>query len=575
MLPLSALLLAFPAVSPQESVLSDSVAATRTPLRGLLRRLIAVFLGVILLLTLLATSVELVTQLNLPEKGMFGPMARFFLDLFPVPLKGLSADQRAAFSAGGLVPKLFVDSLSLPLSKQLPPTLVQHWPIVILFIYLLDIAILVFVGKVPLRYNIRNVQVRWLVNVMTAGAFTAVIGLLVFMLAFVNGMNNLTEHTGVPGNVFILSEGSTDELFSNLGYGDLDNVERVETTLNVTDQSIAPVRVKRVELERRGKKEKVALASRETYYCINQEIINSNPPRRRFVQLRTLDDSRIAQAVHNIELMPGGKWFSPIGVNNESQIECVLGEGVAATLGPDNGKKQLGPGDTFKLGGMTWAVTGVMKSEGTTFGSEIWAQRFDRIFKAFGKDKYTTLVMRVEDDKAASARNLANHLQKRYTQQKLKALSEPDYYAELTKTNNQFLTLIVIVAGVMAIGGIFGMMTTMFASIAQRIRDIGVLRLLGFKRWQVMVSFMLESLAVGLLGGAVGCVLIYLLVDGRGATSSLSGGGGGGGKNFAVTINVDTQIVCVGMLFTLVMGRLGGLVPALSAMRMKILDSLR
>src|SRR5947208_13705589 len=119
--------------------------------------------------------------------------------------------------------------------------------------------------------------------------------------------------------------------------------------------------------------------------------------------------------------------------------------------------------------------------------------------------------MRTEQDTRAASRAMAWHLTKRYTQQKLKAYAEPDYYAELTKTNNFFLTAVVIVAVVMAIGGVFGMMTTMFASIAQRIRDIGVLRLLGFKRWQVMVSFLLESLTIAAIGGALGLLLAYLL----------------------------------------------------------------
>jgi ABC-type antimicrobial peptide transport system permease subunit len=217
-----------------------------------------------------------------------------------------------------------------------------------------------------------------------------------------------------------------------------------------------------------------------------------------------------------------------------------------------------------------------MKSEGTTFGSEVWVKRFNRITKPFGKENYTTLVLRTEQDTIDASRAMAHHLSTRYTQQKLKAFAEPEYYAELTKTNNFFLTAVVIVAVVMAIGGVFGMMTTMFASIAQRIRDIGVLRLLGFKRWQVTVSFLLESLTIATLGGAVGCFLAWFFADGKSSVSTLSGGGGGpGGKSFALTIDVDAQVMALGMTFTLVMGRLGGLVPALSAMRMKILDSLR
>ena len=77
---------------------------------------------------------------------------------------------------------------------------------------------------------------------------------------------------------------------------------------------------------------------------------------------------------------PGGRWFGATpGWTSSSRIQCVLGEGVAGTLGEDAGKPRLEVGDTFQLGDLDWIVIGVMKTEGTTFGSEIWVQRFDRI----------------------------------------------------------------------------------------------------------------------------------------------------------------------------------------------------
>ena len=580
LLPLSALLLAFPALVPQESVLADSVSSRQSWLMRTFRRFTAAFSGFVVLLVLLACSVELVSRMPLGERGSFAVVARFFL---PAPGGFLGATEREQKEAISKFPTDIQPFFTTPLHEKLPPAMVQHWPFVILTIYCLDVLLLLFIGKVPLNYNLRNVRVRWKTNAMTAVAFAAVIALLAFLLAFVNGMNNLTENTGVPGNVFILSDGSTDEVFSNLGYGDLDNVERevADQDQGETGRKLkTPVAIKQIEIN--GKSQK--LASRETYYSINQLIPGTDPPRRRFVQLRTFEDAQISAAVHNVELYPGGRWFGVNGVEADPRdperkrnvIQCVLGDGIAETLGPDYGKKKLVVGDVFELGEMDWLVTGVMKSEGKTFGSEIWAKRFSLIYKPFGKDKYTTLVMRTDADTLRGARQFAYHLNNRYTQQKLRAFAEPDYYAELTKTNNTFLAAIVIVCIVMAIGGVFGMMTTMFATIAQRIRDIGVLRLLGFKRWQVTVSFLLESLAVAVVGGAFGCLLAWLFADGRASVSTLSGGGGGpGGKSVALTINVDHQVVAMGMLFTLVMGRLGGLVPALSAMRIKILDSLR
>ena len=78
-----------------------------------------------------------------------------------------------------------------------------------------------------------------------------------------------------------------------------------------------------------------------------------------------------------------------------------------------------------------------------------------------------------------------------------------------------------------SVGGVFGVMNTMFAAISQRINDIGVLRLLGYARWQILFSFLLESLLLALVGGAAGC-LLGMAADGWTATSMLTGQNGGG-----------------------------------------------
>src|SRR5205814_11673 len=146
-----------------------------------------------------------------------------------------------------------------------------------------------------------------------------------------------------------------------------------------------------------------------------------------------------------MELFPGGHWFSENGVEQgpggKTYLQAVLGEGAAGTLGADAGKPRLEPGDTFSLGDMDWIVTGVMKSQGTTFGSEIWVSVNNAVVQSSGKgNKFTTLVMRMAENTDAAARATADHLNKEYTQAKLKAFPEPEYYKELTKTNEQFLT---------------------------------------------------------------------------------------------------------------------------------------
>jgi ABC-type antimicrobial peptide transport system permease subunit len=100
-----------------------------------------------------------------------------------------------------------------------------------------------------------------------------------------------------------------------------------------------------------------------------------------------------------------------------------------------------------------------------------------------------------------------------------------------------------------------------------------VLRLLGFKRWQILVSFLLESLVLAVLGGLAGCAL-GSLADGMTANSVVSGGQGGG-KLVVLRISVDLAVLSSGMLLSLAMGFVGGLVPSLSAMRLTALDALR
>jgi ABC-type lipoprotein release transport system permease subunit len=643
LLPLTALLAALPVVAPSEAVLSDTVRPAKSWRQRSARRVFAAFAGLVVLVALLAFAIEFVSLLPLPPGGQLGVLAKKVLgttavDVIPERFmageEGMSEswlssqellDKKKTFedalgrananldirdrdeSARQLAdiqqqieerkakslhlqvrldPKL-APWLAVPIWTLMPAALVQHWPFVFLVVYATDLALLLLIGRVPLAYNFRYLWVRKRDTALTALAFTVVVALVVVLLAFVNGMYKLNESTGIPSNVMVLAEGSTDELFSNL-QADTDNVERVmvpgpgttrytvaRATRTGPDAPLTPLPPGSAPDAR----DAVYLASLESYMVMNQ-VVPTKPgeaPRRRFLQVRALRNPQISAAVHNMELEPGGKWFSADGIHQESKGKyqpCVLGSGAAGTLGPDVGKSRLQPGDTFELGDYQWIVTGVMKSEGTTFGSEIWASDGNLVVHAAGKkSRYTTLVLRMADGSAIAANLTADYLNKQYTQAKLKAFAEPDYYKEMTKTNETFLQWIVFLAIVMAVGGVFGVMNTMFASIAARIKEVGVLRILGFKRWQILISFMLESLTIAFVGGLLGCVLGYL-ANGFEAASTLSGGQGGG-KSVTLKMVVDYQIIAAGLLFTLVMGRLGGLVPALSAMRMEILDSLR
>jgi hypothetical protein len=426
------------------------------------------------------------------------------------------------------------------------------------------IVLLTAINRVPLRYNLRNLEVRWRTTLITALAFTLVISIMTVMLAFVKGMDRLTEETGIPGNVMILSDGATDEAFSSLPPGiSIFSLPRELQDLIARDGQGKP------------------LAAKEVYVIVNQLLPHPEPGgrQRRFLQMRGVDDPLVAATVHGIELA-SGEWFSAQGVRaiSESEapaIEAVLGDGVARTFGQDKGSGPVGPGEIVEIRDRKWYVVGVMKPSASAFGSEIWAKD-EFVARYFGRVKdgavsYNSVVVRSKDpDRAKEA---AEMLKKEKTQEAFAAITEREYYSKLSDTNQQFLGAVMVIAVIMAFGGVLGIMNTMFAAISQRSKDIGVLRLLGFTRWQVLMSFLLESVVIAFLGGVLGCAL-GSLANGWTATSIVSSGGGGG-KSVVLRLAVDGQILGTGLIFTLVMGTVGGLIPSLFSMRLRPLESLR
>jgi ABC-type lipoprotein release transport system permease subunit len=430
------------------------------------------------------------------------------------------------------------------------------------FFVLLFMA-LAIVGKVPLKYNLRNLVVRWPITLLTVIVFLVVATLMTVMMAFINGMYRLTEGSAQPGNVVVLSDGATDELFSNLGYGDTSDLERDPPN---------------IQHDERGR----PLASWELYLVVNQPVPDSSPVfkggrRRRFLQLRGIDDPVLSARVHGLNLNPGGEWFSESSIRDDPAgggdkvREALLGEGIARELGADVGKPSLQVGDTFGLGPRRWIVSGILTTAGTTFDSEIWAKR-QIVGPMFGKESsYTTLVLRTADQHTAD--ETAAWVTANFKKSAVQAQTERDYYEKLNGTNQQFLIVFVFVGVFTAIGGIFGVMNTMFAAISQRIKDIGVLRILGFKRWQVLLSFFLETLLIAAIGGLIG-VAVGSLANGWNMTS-IAGSGNGGGKSIMFKLTVDANIWLGVLTFSLGMGMLGGLLPALSALRLRALESLR
>ena len=414
--------------------------------------------------------------------------------------------------------------------------------------------------KVPLIYNLRNLQNRWKTTLVTALAFTLVTFTLTGMLSFVKGMDRLIDSSGDPGNVMVLSDGATDEAFSNLPDYDV---------------TLLPGAVQN----------EVLLFSKEVYVVVMYMIPNPPPGGRprRFVQMRGLFDMRLAAEVHGVKLMEGHTFGSSSGVkpigNNETAKEIVIGHGIARTFAADFGKPMLERGDVLTLGNDKWVVVGIMEEGSAAFSSEIWT-RARSVQENFGrKDSsgaftYGSYVVRTA---GAEKANLAVEMLKdsKLVGKNFTAYTEREYYAKMNDTSKQFSVASWVVALIMALGGILGIMNTMYAAVSQRSKDIGVLRLMGYRRWQILLSFHFESMLIAILGGFLGLIVAFLAFDGLTVTSIISSGQGGGGKTVVLRLIFDLQVLAVGAIFTLYMGALGGFIPAFSAMRLRPLESLK
>jgi hypothetical protein len=357
--------------------------------------------------------------------------------------------------------------------NQLPVSPVLLIPV---GITVLVVAGLLVLGKVPLGYNLRNLVVRWWMTLLTAVAFALVIGLLTVMLAFVNGMAELTAGSGHADNVIVLSDGSNDEAFSTLIFSDAGDVDYEPGIMKGNDgkplvskevyiiasMPIAPKEGRAPALEMKGHVRKIIIERSEFILTddkgadlvfrladngqvfanglagkldnlkpgdavwlaytesgqdrVVSEVQGSN--RRRFVQIRGIEDPLVASQVHHIDLLPGGQWFSEAGVEElpstgaggppETAGQAVIGGGVARELGPDLKKERLDVGDIFELGPKKWKVVGIMGSAGTTFDSEVWTKR-SYVGELYGKPN-TISSMTIRSTSPEAASELATHL---------------------------------------------------------------------------------------------------------------------------------------------------------------------
>ncbi len=382
---------------------------------------------------------------------------------------------------------------------------------------------------VPLKYNFRSLRVRWRSTIATLLGVALVVAVFVMVMSLNRGMRATYINTGDPRNLIVLRKGSTAESSSQIGQ---DDARRIKYTPGIARDA-----------------EDRPLASPEIIVLI---LLDRIGPGNANVQVRGLGPVGL-ELRPNVRLVEGRMFES-------GKRECIVSRKIAERFA------NCRVGESFHSGRNDWQVVGIFDAQQTAFESEIWMDA-DEVRDVFHRNFYGSVLVRPAGTGAAAA--LISRLQKD-KQLNVKVSTETEYYQEQTKSAGLFQFLASFLAVIMSIGAAFSAMNTMYAAVGARTRELGTLRVLGFKRREIYGAILLESVLLSLLGGALGC-LLALPMNGL-ATGTMSQTSF---AEVAFAFRVTPELLGKGMLFALVMGVLGGLLPARFAARKPVLDALR
>ncbi|MGH7972548.1 MAG: ABC transporter permease [Limisphaerales bacterium] len=359
-----------------------------------------------------------------------------------------------------------------------------------------------------------------------------VVGVLVGVLSMAAGFKQAMMASGSPDSVIILRSGADSEMVSGFGPD--------ETRLIGDGPGVA-----------RGTNG--SLASAELFVIINLPKRSSGTDAN--VPFRGVGEAAF-QVREGMKIVQGRpfEW----GKN-----EVVVGAGAAQEF------SGLELGKTIHIGHNDWPIVGIFTAKGGTSESEIWTDA-KVLQAAYNRGNSFQSVYA----KLVSPRAFQQFKDALTTDPQLKVsvIRQPDYYADQsTQVTKLITTLGVLIAAVMAVGAVFGALNTMYNSVSTRTREIATLRALGFGGGAVVVSVMLESLAVALIGGVLGACVAYAVFNGF-HTSTMNV------QSFSqvtFAFRVTQQLLVRGIVWATVIGLIGGLLPALRAARLPIASALR
>ena len=385
---------------------------------------------------------------------------------------------------------------------------------------------------IPFAYNIRSARERWTSSLVAVIGIAGTVAVFVAMLALARGFKATVASSGLPQNAIVQRAGADTEMTSTLLISD---IRVIEDSPHVARRGSEPLVSPEVVVI-------AALPLRGTTSDANVQMRGVSP---RVLSVR--DNVRVTQ----------GRFVQP------GLYEVVVGKNAASAY------EGLDLGGTVQIGPGKWRVVGIFDAGGSAFDSEVWAdadvlngnfQRPPGVFQAAtarlrSADEFDTFKAAVERDPRL----------------KVQALREPAYYERQSQTVTTLITVLGgLVAIVMGLGAILGALNTMYSAVAERSREIAVLRALGFGRGSVVLSFVVEALCIALVGGIIGCIAVLPV---NGVTTGTMNWQTFSHLSFAFRITPD--LLTLGLLFAVFMGVLGGLPPAIRASRANVATTLR
>lgn len=384
----------------------------------------------------------------------------------------------------------------------------------------------------PIVYNVRNLAVRRASTMFTALGIALVVFIFTSMLAFVQGLRNALVKTGHPENVLVLRGGATGEIQSYIPREDAALIRGLPEVAG--DSGGQP------------------LLTADLLVVINHPKRGGGDPTN--VSVRGVSPQGFALRPE-VQVV-AGRAFRP-GV-----AEVMVGRSLSRRI------QDTSLGDRIRFGGQEWAVVGTFAAGGSAFESEIWGDA-ELFLPAFDRPGYQSATFRLADPGAFD--EIKRRLEEE-PQLEVQVKRESEFYAGQSKGLVALLrTLAIFIGAIMSIGAVFGAVNTMYAAVAARTREIGTLIAIGFTPGAVLRSFVLESLMIAGLGGVIGALLAFLVANGRSTGTT-------NWDNFSeitFRLAVTPEVVFAGILFALLMGLVGGYLPARRAARLPVAEAVR